>query len=69
MQIDTSVQIKALGECMVDIRVEDEAEVEEDLWEVRGKLFATIMECKDTTHESVQTLRACRVSTIRSLYY
>lgn len=40
-------------ECEEDIRGTDKVEVEDDLREVRGKLFATIVEGQDTTHENV----------------
>ena len=42
-----------LGEQKEDIRGADEAEEEEDLREVGDKLFATIVEDQDTTHENV----------------
>ena len=50
-----------------DIRGKDEAEVEEDLREVGGKLFSTIMEVWDTTCENARTRHACHVDTMPSL--
>lgn len=44
-----------MGEHEEDIRGTDEAEVEEDLHEVRDKLFSTTVEVQDTMYENVQT--------------
>ena len=41
----------------------DEAEEEEDLGEVKGKLFSIITKFQDTTHGSVQTRHARHVDT------
>ncbi len=52
---------------MVDIRGSEEVEVEEDQREVRKKLFATIVECQDTTHGSVRTRCSYSVNIVLSL--
>lgn len=47
-----SLLTKVLEECEVSIRGATKAEVEEDLVEVEGKLFVTIVEEHDTTCEA-----------------
>lgn len=67
MQIETWPLDQGAREREDDIRGADKAKAEEDLREVRDKLFATTMEVQDTMHEIVQTWHACRADTIFSL--
>lgn len=65
IELDNS--IKVLWECEEDIRGTDEAEVEEDLREVKDKSFVTIVECQATTHGSVLSQHSCHVENVLSL--
>ena len=56
-----------MGERTEDIRAMDEAEEEEDLGEVEGKLFSIIVEAQDTTCGNVRTQRAYRANIALSL--
>lgn len=52
---------------MENIRGMDDAEEQEDLGEVEGKLFAIITEHQDTMHGSLQTRHTHDVDTAFSL--
>lgn len=51
----------------MSIRGMDEALVEEDLGEVEGRLFVTIVKDQDTTYETARIQRDCHAAIILSL--